>query len=156
MLPPVVLWIDPGLMTGLAWLWAAPGGYEFHADEFGFMEAGTSIESTCMTYGQNLWVGWERYTIDQRRPQTNAADAIEMIGVARRLATTHLCRILTPGQQHTPKPFDRERLQALGWWVPAKKDAQSAACHMMLWLLRTGQMPPRQRAVLDEITGKAG
>jgi hypothetical protein len=138
-LPVAVLWVDPGLDTGLALL---QGEREFWAAEFRFMEAGSMIESVCQHYGQHLAIGWERYDVNVRMPQTNAADALEMIGVTRRIATRACCQILPPAQQHTPKPPERKALQALGWWVPAKNDAQSAACHMLRWLLREGIAPP--------------
>lgn len=139
-------------MTGLAAL--VNTGTLFYADEYGFMEAGSSIERMARYYGPNLWVGWERYTIDVRRPQTSAASAIEMIGVARRIATLNLCRILPAAQQHTPKPVDRERLRAIGWWLPGKKDAQSAACHLLSWLQREGEVPPREREILGQLSGR--
>jgi hypothetical protein len=151
MLPPIVLWVDPGLVTGLAWLLH---GWDFHADEFGFMEAGTSIERTCATYQGMAWIGWERFTIHPHTPPIDAHHAIEMIGVTRRYATHYLCKILTEAQQHTPKPLDQQRLKAIGWWVPGKKDAQSAACHMLNYLLKTGQVPPREREILDKLTGR--
>jgi hypothetical protein len=152
MLPPCVLWIDPGLVTGLAWLL---DGWQFHTGEYGFMEAGTRIENTCTMYGSSCWVGWERFTIGPRTPPLDAHHAIEMIGVARRYATRYGCRILTEAQQRTPKPLDQRRLKALGWWLPGKKDSQSASNHLLSWLLKQGEVPPRERAILDSLTGRA-
>lgn len=150
MLPPCVLWIDPGGMTGLAWLWQENGGSRFWADEYPFQEAGQHIEDTCQRYGPALWIGWETYQVTRGEPQANARDAIEPIGAARYLAGKYGCRVLMEGERHTPKPHEREWLQAAGWWVPGKNDAQSAACHMMRWLLRAGQMPPE---VTDRVSG---
>lgn len=150
-LPEYILVIDPGLITGLAWL---AHGLEFWADEFAFMEAGTNIEQVCQTYGSQLVVLWERFDIRPRTPPQNAADAIEMIGVTRRAATRALCRVLTPAGQHTPKPHERRILQALGWWVPAKNDAQSAACHLLNWLLREQIAPPHIMAAVHNETGE--
>lgn len=153
MLPPMVLWIDPGLMTGLAWLWGDPGqGWQFEAGEYEFEQAGHLIHSTA-AHGDLCWIGWERYDINTRLPQTDAHHAIEMIGVARYAARSRRCRVLTAAQQHTPKPLDRQRLQALGWWRPGKDDAQSAACHMLNWLLRANEVPPNVQAVLDSLKG---
>lgn len=153
MLPPCVLAIDPGMMTGLAWL---AGGRDFHAGEYGFMEAGTLIERTCQAYGQNLWILWERYDIDTRRPQQDAHHALEMIGVARRYSTLHLCRQLPPAAPGQRKVATRQMLQAIGWWPAGKDDAQSAAQHMLAWLLREHEVPPQQRAVLDRLTERTG
>lgn len=150
-LPVAVMWVDPGLDTGVAVL---QGTHNFWADEFRFMEAGTQIETWCNYYGAHLAVGWERFDIRPRTPPQNAADAIEMIGVTRRAATRALCRVLTPAGQHTPKPHERRILQALGWWVPAKNDAQSAACHLLNWLLREQIAPPHIMAAVHNETGE--
>jgi hypothetical protein len=142
MLPPCVLWIDPGKMTGLAWLWQVNAGTSFWADEFAFQEAGQHIADTCARFGPTLAVGWETYRVDRSLPQTNARDAIEPIGVARWHAQKYGCRILPEGQRHTPTPADRQLLTRIGWWVPGKNDAQSAAWHMHNWCVRTGNLPP--------------
>ena len=41
-----------------------------------------------------------------------------------------------------------DKLRMLGWWLPGKDDAQSAGQHMLAWLLRSGNLPPRERAIL--------
>ena len=84
MLPPAVMWIDPGMDTGLALL---TNSRDFYADEYQFMQAAGAISYTCRAFGERLWIGWERYDIDRRMPQQDAHHAIEMIGVARREAT---------------------------------------------------------------------
>lgn len=150
-LPVSALWVDPGLDTGLAWL---QGERMFWAGEFRFMQAGTEIERICNHYGPHLAVGWERFDIRPKTPPQNAADAIEMIGVTRRIATRALCQILTPASQHTPGPQERKILAALGWWVAGKNDAQSAACHMLRWMLREHIAPPYVMAAVHEITGE--
>jgi len=150
MLPPVVMWIDPGLMTGLAWMW---NGRQFQSGEYGFMEASRLVEWTCATYGDSCWVGWERFTIGPRTPPVDAHHAIEMIGVTRMWAQRFGCRILTPGQQATPKPPEQRALKQLGWWLPGRKDAQSAAGHMLRWLIAEGEAPPAVREAI-QITGR--
>lgn len=150
-LPVAVMWVDPGLDTGLAVL---QGDVNFWADEFRFMQAGTQIETWCSYYGAHLYVGWERFRIHPRTPPQDAADAIEMIGVTRRVATRALCKILTPAEQHTPKPAERRALQQLGWWVTGKNDAQSAACHMLRWILRDVSNPPPHIIAAVQSTGE--
>ena len=148
MLPPVVAWIDPGKMTGIA-------KYErgaFIAVELPFYAACSQINALCSYHGPALWIGWERYRVDLRRPQHNANDAIEPIGVARFAAMGFGCVILPEAQQHTPDATERRRLQAIGWWVPGKNDAQSAACHMLAWMKRNNQVPPREREILQGLT----
>jgi hypothetical protein len=144
MLPPAVLWIDPGGMTGLA-------RYEhgqFTVDERPFEPACGLIWYMTAYYGPRLWVGWERYKPLPGKPQTNAADALEVIGVARFSAIEHDCVVLpeaAPGDRLTAT---MARLKAIGWWAPGKDDAQSAAQHMLAWMERVGEVPPREREIL--------
>lgn len=153
MLPPCVLWMDPGGMTGLAWLWQLGGGSRFWAGEWPFQEAGECIEDTCQRYGPLLWIGWETYRARPGEPQHNARDAIEPIGMARYLAGKHGCRVLQEADRHTPDADDQAMLRAAGWWVPGKDDAQAAATHMMRWLRKTGQMPPEVAAKMSAAAG---
>lgn len=138
-LPPCVLWIDPGDMTGLARL---VRGREFHAGEWAFRDAGDRIYGCCAEWKSGLWVGWERYRIDPRKPQTHAYDAIGMIGVARYFATVFGCVILPPAQPDERNTASPAALKAIGWWIPGRDDAQSAAQHLAAWLQRTGNTPP--------------
>lgn len=154
MLPEAVLWIDPGMDTGLAGLLGH--GTMFYADEYGFMEAGTYIERFCQLYGPRGAVGWETYTVDPNRPQKDAHHALEMIGVARRMVTLAMCRQLPPAAPGKRKVATTAMLQAVGWWVPAKDDAQEAARHMLAWLLRENLVPPRERELLDQLAERAG
>ena len=146
-LPPAVMWIDPGKMTGIAVL---QGDRLFTADEWDFDHAGDQIEHWCAYWQRLLAVGWERYWVDQRRPQQDAHHALEMIGVARRYARKWQCQLLPERQPHDPDAADRKRLIAMGIWPPGKKDAQSAAVHMVGWLLETGNLPPPWRAGMSD------
>jgi hypothetical protein len=148
---PVVLWIDPGQMTGIAWLYES--GTQFRAAEYDFFGAAMRIEQTALQFGPVCAMGWERYTIRPGVPQTNAYDAIGMIGAARYFATRYRCHILDPAPPMTPTPHDRRRLEAIGWWTPGKDDAQSAASHMLKWLERSRNVPPREAAILSELAG---
>ena len=148
MILPAILWADPGGMTGIAVL--AGHGSRFYCDEYDFDHAADYAEAACMAMGRSLAVGWERYVPRPGVPQTEAWMALEMIGVIRRYARKHRCVILDPAQPHTPKGHDRLELQAIGWWIPGKKDAQSAAWHMLSYLRKSGQLPPRERAILSE------
>ena len=153
-LPPAVLWIDPGKMTGLA-LFHQPFGpgsaHEAVVSEFGFMDAAGHIEAFARMYAERLHAGWEDFTVRPSTPSIDAHHALEMIGVARFFATRHGCKILTPAKPGDRKIATREMLNALGWWRPGLDDAQSAAQHLCAWLLRSGNMPPREAAILAEL-----
>jgi len=148
MLPPAVMWIDPGGMTGLATL---TDGRDFWTDEFPPQQAGHIVEAFCERWNYGGVIGWERFHIG---PQTHKLtqepvhQAIEMIGVVRYLATGRHVRILTPAAPDDRKSASRAMLGALGVWPAGKDDAQSATQHLVAWLLRTGSLPTAWRATL--------
>lgn len=132
-LPACVLWIDPGGHSGLARL--EHGGY-FTAGQWDFTSACDRIGGLCQYYRSGMWIGWERYRIDVRRPQDDAYDAIGVSRVAQYLAARCGCRILDPQD-----PGDRDvatpaMLKHMGWWRPGEKDANAASQHLAAWLLR--------------------
>lgn len=140
-----VLWVDPGGMTGLARIERG----RFHADEFPFGEACDRINAMCAYWRHSMAIGWERFTITtETHKKTRQPEAMEIIGVCKYLAASYRCQVLRPAQQHTPDRRDRELLQALGWWVPGKDDAQSAAAHMLHWMMRAGTVPSAAAAKL--------
>lgn len=153
-LPPALLWIDPGKMTGLASLTTETQFHNlaFIADEFDFQGAGYMIEGMCVYWKRKIAVGWERFTITPNtHKKTRQPEAMEVIGVARYICGKYGCQVLEPAQQHTPDASDQARLRALGWWKPGKDDAQSAAAHMLNYLLRTGTLPAREAAILRQL-----
>jgi hypothetical protein len=156
MLPPALLWVDPGGMTGLARLRTAPA-FEttrvmpvfFEADEFAFTAACLRIENMCEDYRGRLWLGWERFDITSNTHKlTRQSDALHVIGVCRFLAQKYGVRVLEPAQQMTPTKAEQEKLKALGWWVPGKDDAQSASAHLLRYLVRERELPPRETEIL--------
>lgn len=148
MLPPAVMWIDPGGMTGIATL---SGGREFWCDEFEPKRAAEVIESFCERCNYAGMIGWERFHIG---PQTHKLtqepvhQTIEMIGVAKYMASKHHLRIITPAAPDDRKAASRSMLLRLGVWPFGKDDAQSAAQHLVAWCLRTGNLPEHWRAKL--------
>jgi hypothetical protein len=158
MIHPMVMWMDPGGDSGLAWLWDT--GTRFHADEFRLPQLVYQIEDTCSRYRRYAAVGWERYFPIPGKPQTNAADAIEPIGVLKSAAIRYGCTILKPAEPRTPDASEHQQLEAIGWWVPGKDDAQSAAGHMLRYCRRSGNLPPAVAAILsglpDTIKGRTG
>lgn len=144
MLPPVVAWADPGKMTGIAvYEFQVLPAYRFTCDELDFRQACSRIEYLCQMHGYSLAIGWERFTINaQTHKKTPQHDALKVIGVAEYMAAKYRCQVLPPAQQESPSAAEQAALRELGWWVPGKDDAQSAAAHMLRWMLRTRQAPP--------------
>jgi hypothetical protein len=148
MLPPTLLVIDPGGMTGMASLSLAR---DFSVGEFAFQEACSRIWTACEYNRGRMWILWERWHVfADTHKKTPQLDAPEVIGVARFAAQHWGCRILPPAQQHTPDRTDQARLKLLGWWLPGKNDAQSAAAHLLNWLMRSNELPPRERQLIME------
>jgi len=148
MLPPAVMWVDPGGMTGLAVL---TQGRDFWAEEFPPQLAGSTIAKFCEQWNYGGLIGWERFHIG---PQTHKLtqepvhQAIEMIGVCRYLANASRVQIATPAAPDDRKPASQLMLRKLGIWPVGKDDAQSAAQHLVAWCLRTGNLPTAWRATL--------
>lgn len=149
MLPPAVMWVDPGGMTGLATLIY---GEQFWADEYPPYQACQVVADFCTRWNYGAVIGWERFHIG---PQTHKLtqepvhQAIETIGVVKYLATAGHVRILTPAAPDDRKVASPARLRSLGIWPAGKDDAQSAAQHLVAWCLRTGDMPSTWRASLS-------
>jgi hypothetical protein len=150
-----VLWIDPGKITGIA-LWVVRDGGGFFCDEMDFDNAAHAIEATCERYGRELDVGWEHFAIFPKTPPADAHHAIEMIGVARRAQRRNGCRNVGPAQPEQRKSATMARLKAIGWWVPGKDDAQSAAQHLLAWMERTGCVPDEQAVTLAALRSRSG
>jgi hypothetical protein len=148
MIYETVLWLDTGNMTGFAML--DRHGRDFWADEFDFQTAAVCLENLCASRGPRLAVGYERYVVDPRRPQTHVYDALGMTGVTRYLARKYRCIGLPPSQAHTPTKAEHQILAAIGWWPRGRNDAQAAAWHLYGWCQRTHNLPPRERAILLE------
>jgi hypothetical protein len=160
MLPPAVLWIDPGGMTGLALYQSQPyrssipepGLPRFTAGEHDFLPACQQIHAICGYWGPSLAIGWERFTITSTTHKlTPQPEATWVIGVCRYLAAKYSCRVLPEAQQHTPEPFEQEQLKALEWWKKGEDDSQSAAAHLLRYLVRANELPPREREILSAI-----
>jgi hypothetical protein len=150
MLPPALMAIDPGGMTGMAVLFTPPGSWGgFWCSEWPFHEFCRQFESVAVAYRDELAVFWERFQITARTHKlTPQPDAMHVIGVCRYLAAKHGCRVLPEARQATPSPGEQAQLRALGWWLPANNDAQSAAGHLLRYLVQSNELPSEEREIL--------
>lgn len=150
MRPPVVAWVDPGLMTGLAVIYPDDTLWTGEAE---FMDAGDWINDLAHGCTAQLLLGIERYLLIPGAPLKDAHYAIEMIGVARRAALRHGCQL------EFADPSDRKiitmgMLRSVGLWLPGLDDSQSASRHLVAWLKRSGNLPPSMAARMSEAPGK--
>jgi hypothetical protein len=148
-LPPAVLWVDPGKMTGFA-LYARHPGVLSSGEQL-FVPAGDTISSICQAWKNNLWVGWEHFFIMPSSPKADAHFAIEMIGVVRRAAMKNKCLILPHAAPSDRNVATMLKLRTLDWWPAGKDDAQSAVQHMLAWMMRTGNVPDDAMVKLKDI-----
>jgi hypothetical protein len=137
--PPVVLWLDPGGMTGFACLEFG----RFWCDEYDWDKACDRLASICGHYRSALYIGWERFTIlpdtHKKSPQP---EAYEFPGVVKYLARAYGCALLQPAAPKQRQEATPQMLRKLGWWLPGKNDAQSAAQHLLAFLMRSNCVPP--------------
>lgn len=150
-----VAWVDPGGMTGLA-VWHPATDQPF-IDEGNFATAAELAERICISYTK-VHVGWEAFTINAQthKKTADAQDAIMMIGAVKSAAVRYKRTILTPAQPGERLVATQAMLRAIGWWVPAKNDAQSAAQHLLAWMMRTNQVPPREAEILANLRSRSG
>jgi hypothetical protein len=138
--PSHLLWIDPGKMTGFAYLY--PGSV-FGAYELAWDEACRELELFCVSEKNRLSVGYERFTI---LPSTHKLspqpEAYEFPGVIRFLVHKYGCRLLPPALPAERTMATAAELETLGWWPPGLDDAQSAAQHLLAFLKREHCVPP--------------
>lgn len=130
-LRPFVLGIDPGMITGLAWLRVADLS-SFRSCELPFMETGATIKDICETYGHRLDVACERFTISMRTVRNTPAPwSLEVIGVAR-----YFCQIYTglDLELYEAKPgFSTDaRLKIMDWYRPSKGGHMNDAGRQLL------------------------
>ena len=143
--PAHLLWIDPGGMTGFAWLF--DGVYGTFEHPFG--ESCRVLEAACQAWGPLLHIGYERFTI---LPSTHKLhpepEAYEFPGVIKAMAHKYRCVLLPPAAPSDRLMTSPAELKALGWWLPGKNDAQSAAMHLLSWMKRENCVPPELEAKL--------
>jgi hypothetical protein len=141
-------------MTGVATYYRDTG--QMCAFECAQMDASAMVWSLCAAHRDSLAIGWEKFTITGNTAKFTRAGsnaAIEVIGVCRWAAHAWSCTVLPAAQQHTPDAADQHLLKSLGWWVPGKDDAQSAAAHLVRWMLRSNQAPPVVAAAVQMAQG---
>jgi hypothetical protein len=147
--PPLcLLWIDPGLLTGMAWLYRSTG---FDAGQWAWDDACIRLEVACASAGPVLHIGYEKFTI---LPSTHKLspqpEAYEFPGVIRFLARRYGCVLLEPAQPADRLAVTPAELKAIGWWPAGLDDAQSAAQHLLAWLKREKCVPPDLARKLGE------
>jgi hypothetical protein len=138
--PSFFMWIDPGLTTG--WAMWYPATYHFYSGNVtGLIPAAAHVQNALRLPSRRAAIGWEPFAI---RPGSSrlALDttALEVIGAVKWIAYALNATVLPPSQ-----PSDRKlgelHLRTLGWHRPGPDHADSAASHLLSYLLRERLLP---------------
>ena len=136
---PIILAVDPGYMTGVAWF----DGDEMHGAELQITESDTWLFKT-ITERKPTVVICEAFRITVNTAKnTQAPWSLELIGVTR-LACRMAGITLAMQSPSTAKGFAKDdKLKALGWYTSTKGGHQNDAVrHLMVWLVEHGWWNP--------------
>lgn len=133
--PRLIIGVDPGQATGLAWMLDD----DFTSVDTTPLEACDKISQALRLRGdRSAVVAVERYNITQRTVKlTRQYDALEIIGVCRWLAHRHRAVFLLQGASDAQRCGNREVLRTLGWWKPGGDHLNKAAAQVALAFQRT-------------------
>jgi hypothetical protein len=149
-LPPVVCWLDPGLVTGIA----TYGHDVFAAYQIeGLYPFGTWLDYTLAHADEPMAIGWESYLVTGARSRESAV-SLRVIGVAQYLALKHGAEIL-PEMPSSARvgisPAILKRLDAYQSGIPHAMDAMR---HLVAWMAREHLLTENQRQAFTPLTDR--
>jgi len=133
-----VLAIDPGKMTGFAYVNRSDG--TFLAGELAFDGTCDMLEGYASAFQEDLTVFSESFIINAYTAKnTQAPWSLELIGVARRTSRKYTGRDLALQSPSQAKGFSSDdRLKKMGWYTPGKGHANDASRHLLLACVSRG------------------
>jgi hypothetical protein len=138
--PSVVLWFDPGLTTGWAYLEMASS---FNSGQAPFESIGELLTGWAEILGPNLWVGWELYNVTQGGGKAGTPKySLETIGMLKWICHAHDVTVLKAMPSASRKLGDEIKLKKLDWRKRGQVHANDAAMHLLAWHLREKKLPP--------------
>jgi len=138
--PSLVMWFDPGLTTGWAYL---ENDREFNSGQCQFEDVGAQLTTWAESLGPQLWVGWELYNVTQGGGKSGTPKySLETIGMLRWICHAHDVTVLKAVPSASRKLGDEVKLKRLGWRKPGRVHANDAAMHLLAWHLREKRLPP--------------
>jgi|SRR5690242_12797717 len=137
--PKIVIWLDPGKMTGWAML---EDMASFSSGQADFDCIDDMVNMWCHLMRDNLWLGWERYIVTQGGGRTGTPEySLEVIGAVKSACRRNSVTVLQPMPSASRKLGGDLKLQRLGWRQPNMRHANDAANHLLAWLLREKRLP---------------
>ena len=137
--PDILVWLDPGLTTGIAWF----NGERFDSCQLIFQDVGVWLTSHLLGLRERAHVGWEHYVVTGGGGRFGTpAPSLETIGMTRWICHEHGATILPAQPSSARKLGGDDKLKRLRWYKPGKRHANDAANHLLSYLLRTHSLPP--------------
>lgn len=137
--PKLVIWLDPGKMTGWAMF---EDMVTFSSGQADFDGIDDMINMWCGLMRDELWLGWERYLVTQGGGRSGSPEySLEVIGATKSACRRNNVTVLQPMPSASRKLGDDLKLQRLGWRQPGMRHANDAANHLLAWLLREKRLP---------------
>jgi hypothetical protein len=141
-LPEVLVWLDPGKLTGWAML---EHGESFLSGQGDFAEVDDLVNTWVFNLGSHLWLGWEMYVVTGGGGRFGSPEySLEMIGAVKSACRRYRVTTLPPQPSAARKLGDDDKLRRLGWYRPGQRHANDAANHLLAYLLRENLLPPAQ------------
>lgn len=134
----LVVWLDPGLTTGMAW-WD-PRVEIFGSWQYEKGDLLKRIEYLVQTHEGQVGIGCEHYIIAGRSPG-NPKPSLEVIGAVEAGAGEGRYCLLPPMPSAARKLGSAVLLRRLGWYKPGKDHANDAAMHLLAYLFREKRLP---------------
>lgn len=126
----LIIGVDPGKMTGLAWLIDGV----FLSVDLPALDACNKVSQLLQSRdGRSAILAIERYNITaQTIKLTRQYDALETIGVCRWLAHIHGVQFILQAASTAQRCGNRDVLRTLGWWKPGGDHLNKAAAQVAL------------------------
>ncbi len=135
----VIVWLDPGFTTGLAW-WDPETGKFFSGQFDDDVELAETLAALAENVPGRLAVGYEQYIVTPRGKGT-PSHSLKVIGQVSKMAQEGLFELLKPVPSSSRKVATPVFLKRLGWYKPGKVHANDAAQHLLAYLMRQRPMP---------------
>lgn len=156
----IVLWFDPGLLTGVT-AYDLTNDKLILCDEFDYIHTGGTLDldiaSPISSFVETMlaidtsatWVGWESYRI-MKGAQSQAPWSLEVIGMLKYLCAREGYSVLPEAAPSDRNVCTPAMLKAMGWYdhCKGKKDALSSAQHMVAWMLRENKLPDKYKEAI--------
>lgn len=138
-----VLALDPGKTTGVA---------EWGGEEPPMTDQIVGFEATLLVVAQWLgeWeVGEDRAVVMEDFVITPATGkksrqnfSLELIGAVRWMCLQHKVKFVLQTASEAKAFVTDDRLKHIGWWVKGQDHARDALRHLLLFLIKTREIPP--------------